>query len=412
MYNEMREPLIFNISKNRLTCHSEMTEPVTNIFYLKIHKCSSTTMQTMFARYALQNNLKTVVFYPAPHTFPHPVLSPFVFDKFKDVKQYNMLTSHIVFAENQIRQLLPGNAKFVTILREPFSLLQSQFKYYRLCAQFRMERCSLEAFLDQPQTYDIRANRSYGNSYVASYTKNLMARHLGFDDFGTSRSNVMDWIQYIDHRFDFIGLVEYFPESLVYMKRIFNWDLDDILYLSLRNTTSDSYTYSRLHSRPMGIDITKTRDLTNKYKKWSPIDYDLYQYFLQKFHATINSFGEDFHQEVNTFKEIQLQASEFCSNWCQVLNELERNKTIGEQIKMLRSTTLKIGRTKWNDEFNISLEDCLLMMLNPDSVRGVFLKRHTQGCTGPECQNYLAHNLPVNGLKYLSCIGKWGFNIV
>jgi hypothetical protein len=233
-------------------------------------------MQGIFARYATWKNLSTVIFghnpQIFPHTFPHPILSKFVKRDLRDVTHYNMITAHTVFSENQIRQLLPKNTKFVTILREPFSLLQSAFKFFNLCKRFNMSVCTLSEFLTSPETYDKRSNISYVKRYAASATKNFMARHLGFDDFSPPGLNITDWIEYIDERFHFIGLVEYLPESLVYMRRVLNWSTKDILSLPVRSHTSNeksaiSAKYLQL------VNQTIVPELKKKYRSWSPVDH-------------------------------------------------------------------------------------------------------------------------------------------
>jgi hypothetical protein len=67
-----------------------------------------------------------------------------------------------------------------------------------------------------------------------------MAQHLGFDDFSPTGFNISDWIDYINERFHFIGLVGYLPESLVYIRRLLNWRTKDILALPLRSKTKNT----------------------------------------------------------------------------------------------------------------------------------------------------------------------------
>lgn len=384
------------------TPHEASKQPALNVFYLKIHKCSSSTMQMLFERYAVWNNLKTVVFAGAAHTFPDPSLSPFVISDWADVREYNILSSHIVFSENQIRQLLPKNTTFLTILREPFSLLKSEFKYYKLCKKFRLANCTLSEFLSRPEVYDIRASKSYVKTKRASYTRNFMARHLGFDDFSPPAFNLSHWIEYIDERFHFIGLVERMPETLVYMRRLLNWTTKDVLYLSLRNTTLKTST-----AQDVDIDVTKIDELKNAYRKWSPVDHELYDYFSRRFDEKIQALGDDFQQEVQTYVHAQKTVSAFCSHWCPFLRNCTYGHLISDRLDELRNTTVFIEGTEWNTGFQVSLEDCLMMMMNPDSIRKTRRKRRRQDCNGPMCGRYIANSLPPDGLQYLACMGPY-----
>ena len=338
------------------------------------------------------------------HTFPHPALSPFIYTKFKDVNQYNMLTSHIIFSENQIRQLLPKDAKFVTVLREPFNLLQSVFKYYGLCSNFNLSVCSLSDFLADPKKYDKKALKTYVKNYGASYTRNFMAQHLGFDDFSPSDFNMSHWIDYIDERFDFIRLTELLPESLIYIRRLLHWDMKNVIHLTLRNESNRGIMYKKTST---AMNVSKTDDLASKYRQWSPVDHLLYDHFLKKFQQRIKPLGDDFKHEVNIFRRIQSNVSDFCSKWCPQLADWAKYKVLGKQLEILRNTTIKIASTKWNSEFTVSLEDCLLMMLDPDAIRNVVIQWKTQICSGPECRTFLAFNLPFKSLQYLACVGRW-----
>jgi hypothetical protein len=76
-------------------------------------------------------------------------------------------------------------------------------------------------------------------------------------------------------------------------------------------------------------------------------------------------------------------------------------------MTFLRNTTVHIEKTTWHIAFSVSLEDCFLMMANPDSLREVHMKRKQQGCTAPICYSFLGLSLPIYDLDYLTCIDEW-----
>jgi hypothetical protein len=265
-----------------------------------------------------------------------------------------------------------------------------------------MPRCAISEFLDNPATFDTRAQTSYVKGYGASHTKNNMARHLGFDDFSPPGFNVSDWIKYIDERFHFIGLVEYLPESLVYIRRLLNWNTKDLLSLPLRKQT-----LRKVASRSLFVNQSQIQTLKKKYKSWDPVDHRLYDYFAGKFHQKISALGDDFQREVETFKIAQSTVSEFCAKSCPFLNKTVQGKVASRDMQLLRNTTVHIEETIWNSGFYVSLEDCLLMMVNPDAIRKIQISRKQQGCNEAKCHWYLGHSLPTEQLTYLSCIGEW-----
>ena len=56
------------------------------------------------------------------HSYYHDIPS--------NVGHYDMLTDHVMFNMNPITRLLPGDSKFVTIMRDPATQFASALTYY------------------------------------------------------------------------------------------------------------------------------------------------------------------------------------------------------------------------------------------------------------------------------------------
>ena len=72
--------------------------------------------------------------------------------------------------------------------------------------------------------------------------------------FYSDSKEVMRYIQELDQQLDLVLILEYFDESLVLMKRLLCWDLEDLVYIkqkvrreSFRNTVSKSQEVSSVN---------------------------------------------------------------------------------------------------------------------------------------------------------------------
>ncbi|XP_072017686.1 galactosylceramide sulfotransferase-like [Amphiura filiformis] len=111
--------------KNGTPCRS-----VTDIVFLKIHKCSSTTVQNLLLRFGEKHDL-TFVLPPHANYLGDPQNTSFdrkYMIEYPDVK-YNILCHHTRFNEENIVNLMPSDSVYITILRDPVTMYESLFTY-------------------------------------------------------------------------------------------------------------------------------------------------------------------------------------------------------------------------------------------------------------------------------------------
>jgi hypothetical protein len=108
-----------------------------------------------------------------------------------------------------------------------------------------------------------------------SMSKNLMSFNLGFptggfwsptEDQSNNDELIASWISSLDSKFNLVLVVEYFVESIVLLRRLMCWTLPDVLFHSVNSLP---YNY-RSHSDDR---------LVNIYRRWSRVDYVLYDHF-------------------------------------------------------------------------------------------------------------------------------------
>ncbi|XP_035661418.1 galactosylceramide sulfotransferase-like isoform X3 [Branchiostoma floridae] len=320
--------------------------PKTNIALAKLHKTGGTTLMQILHRNAYLKNLSIVVpiapargsinlFYPR---WPKP-------DKYLPPQgdHYNMFTFHSYFNHTTIANLLGNRTTFVTILREPLSHLRSQFNFYWMAKHYKIKGPDpIVKFLENPGEYDHRKPGYRG-------TRNPMAGDLGMDTNSLVRltkqamdrlpgqpmdasavEEIQSFLHKVSKEMDLVMIMEYFDESLVVLKRLMCWQLQDILY------------YKMLALKYAAKETEIPSHLVNIHRKWDLVDYELYEHFNRTLWKKVSEMGEDdINAEIAHFKYVNLKVQEHCSvddsNYQRVLT---------------------IEETKWNPKFTVTHEFC------------------------------------------------------
>ncbi|XP_017212448.1 galactose-3-O-sulfotransferase 3 [Danio rerio] len=247
----------------------------TSVAFLKTHKTASSTVQNILFRFAERNNLTVALpitscdhqfCYPRPFSvhFVHPHTSP-----------PDIITSHLRFSRTELRHLMPNNTIYITILREPGAMFESLFSYYnQYCLSFkRVPNGSLETFLDEPWNYYRPDEKD------SMYARNTLTFDLGGDkDRPFTELYVKRFAAEMEKVFSLVMIAEYFDESLVLLRRLLAWDLDDVLYVSLNMRTADSKS-------------SLSSDNTEKIRDWNAIDSALYDHFNASLWRQLRALG-------------------------------------------------------------------------------------------------------------------------
>ncbi|XP_071040423.1 galactosylceramide sulfotransferase-like [Parasteatoda tepidariorum] len=249
-------------------------KPRKNIVFLKTHKCASSSIQNIFTRYGYRHGLNFVL--PMKGSYighPEPFNWTMVPNPRKYGLHYNILTHHCRFNYEEIRRKFPDNVVFVTIVRNPVDLFESLFSFYNL-QHFYKERFDTLGKHEKPKGfYDKRMGNKIGF--------NQMLFDLGFDDkLFTNETMIMDYIRFLDSVFDLVMVRERMDESLVLLRELLCWDMDDVIvfHLNARNQRYKKKMSSELHQRLL---------------KFNNADMMLYKYFLNRLSERIHIFGTD-----------------------------------------------------------------------------------------------------------------------
>ncbi|XP_066293320.1 galactose-3-O-sulfotransferase 2-like isoform X2 [Branchiostoma lanceolatum] len=296
-----------------------------NITFAKVHKAGGSTVSTILQRFGDVRNLSFVI--PRARVslgWPYQ-LRPTDYRPAFD-GGFNLLVDHVLFNKTRIRGIMPRDTAYVTILRHPFEQLKSSFSWYEVPRKYRIRgEDPVREFLQQPAKYE----RNFRTRLPFRYTRDFMAYDLGFTNLtqAGNESVVGDFVRQVGSEFDLVLILEHLAESLVLLKRYMCWSLSDILY-SPKNTRN--YQYKMLGEYP---------DLIVAHRRWSRVDYALYDHFNATLWARIEREGPDFFHEVYHFEDMRTKVVQFCG--------------VAES-----SWKLQIPSSKWNKKFMVDTEFC------------------------------------------------------
>ena len=196
-------------------------------------------------------------------------------------------------------------------------------------------------------------------------------------------------LKYLDNRFELVMINEHYDESLVLLKRLMCWSLKDVLYFELK------------HQQYPESDYFDSEEIKQKHQQEVKTEYKLYSYFLNIFNRKI-SMEMNLVDEVSLYKDIKSKVNGFCDKIvCNVLS-------VDTLLKMSKyiSQNLEIESSDFNEQFNVSGSDCLLMSFKLKCYRPMLLAElHTRlsiplGDNNDYAQinknNFLIENIPYD----------------
>lgn len=301
-----------------------------HILFLKTHKCGSTSIQNILFRYGDNHNLYFVLskgkrislnYYEGFNS--HKLFHPIRLMNRLNVN-YSILTHHTRIKEwKQVEKIMPKDTIRITILRDPVSAFKSFFDYYRYGDRWSgvKKGTSFKKFLriiDDSEGYT-KTFPQYGNITYETYGRrmkkfdknrrvsggmgrNSMSHDLGFQiqNFESNKS-IHEFIRMIDEKYKLVMILERMDESLILLRYLLCWSLDDIV----------SFHHNSRIEKLKQIKISEKEKFV--IKKFNHADYVLYEYFLKKFNSIVESFGrEKMKQEVEALKKLRKKYYNIC----------------------------------------------------------------------------------------------------
>ena len=189
-------------------------------------------------------------------------------------------------------------SKYITILRNPVDNFESVFRYMELGYSLGVRNGpdSLQTFLKNGVSFG-----KFKSLKASPLVRNPLLYDLGLSfNYYQNLTAVDEYIQFLDKEFDLVMIMDYFDESLVLMKRLLCWQMEDILYLKL-NERQDKEK-----------DTVLTDDVRENVRRWNKADVLLFEYFNKSFWKKIENEGESFYKELNIFRERKSDMKRTC----------------------------------------------------------------------------------------------------
>lgn len=169
---------------------------------------------------------------------------------------------------------MPLDTFYFSILRNPVSMMESLFTYYKSIPAFRNFKTVEDFLLDEGRSY---SDTMPGNNYA----RNILTFDFGFNNSAPSGEAELDeraeaLISAVESEFHLILILEYFDESMVLLRHALCWTLDDVVSF-------------RLNSRSEKTRKSLSVEMTEQVKKWSSLDWRLYQHFNASFWRRIDT---------------------------------------------------------------------------------------------------------------------------
>ena len=255
-------------------------------------------MANIFFRYGDSRDLSFVLGQDTLIGWPRRFQTSFApsFDGF----QPNFLCSHTRYSQKPMNHLFPKTtAIYVTILRNPVDQYESVFNYMGLGDIYGFGRDpgkSLEAFLSAEIEFE-----DVFETATSRLVRNPMSFDLGLAyKFYQNVTAIEEYIAFLDKEFDLIMITDYFDESVVLLKRLLCWELDDILY----------FKSNERQDKERAADLSE--DVKENIKRWNAADHLLFHYFNQTFWYKIKMEGEGFYDDLAAFRRKREQISRLC----------------------------------------------------------------------------------------------------
>uniref|UniRef100_A0A803JIE8 Galactose-3-O-sulfotransferase 4, gene 6 n=2 Tax=Xenopus tropicalis TaxID=8364 RepID=A0A803JIE8_XENTR len=291
---QKRLPQTFTLLRPLSSPSTRTCRPKSHIVFLKTHKTAGSTILNMLHRYGDRNSLTFAL--PQKYQFNYPNL--FHVRRVKGYNEvnkptYDILCHHMRFNLPEVRKLMPADSFYFTILRDPATLAESSFSYYRLVSSAFKKAPNFKAFIAHPSHYYNPGERSN------HYAHNLLWFDLGFNPDTPFKETVAKaGARAVEGAFQLVLLSEYFDESMVLLKEELCWDLDDVVTF-------------KLNTREASTPLEK-REI-DRLRAWNALDWYLYVYFNRTFWERVEHFGrERMDTEVRRLRERRQQLAEIC----------------------------------------------------------------------------------------------------
>ncbi|KAL4234756.1 galactosylceramide sulfotransferase [Mactra antiquata] len=301
-----------------------------HVAYLKVHKTGSSSVQNIFLRFGQTRNLTFILGHDNEELAETPYANMISYSNTLNDKNivpppegshYDIICCHVIYNRTTFQKYLPTDTKYIGLVRDPITRLESAIRYFQL-----FSNRNLSEYANDPLRFEKGPHSMSNNRMAFEFGYPLTLFPNSHDQPNDLENAINDYTDDLFDQFDLIMINERMDESLVLMRRILNWQIKDILYMKKLVSKQETRRFSE-------IDI-------QNLKPFLYLDFKLYQRSLDVFNTMVDALGQDFQDEVAIFKNYKDQVIKFCKS--------------GKPLELFKGS-------KWNNEFNVTKEDCRLL---------------------------------------------------
>ncbi|XP_055947504.1 galactosylceramide sulfotransferase-like [Argiope bruennichi] len=282
--------------------------PQTNIVFLKTHKCAGSSIQNILLRYGDKHKLNFVLprsgnYLGHPSLFSRTMVGP------PRSFSFNILAHHTRLNYDEIRAVMPSNSVYITIVRDPIQIFESSYSYYSFDKLFK---CDIHKFIrNLPKFSDRFLSRRFRGKFGA----NQMFFDLGGDPaMFKNTTRILQYLDKLESWFHLVLVAERMDESLVLLRHLLCWDIDDVVTFKL-NARNPIYK----------SNLSETEK--EKLLKLNYADALLYNRFVKKFDKEVEAFGrERMEAETAELNKRTLEWYEMCVSDEKPSNKRKKSK--------------------------------------------------------------------------------------
>ncbi|KAL8563811.1 hypothetical protein ACOMHN_061935 [Nucella lapillus] len=306
-----------------------------HLFFLKVHKAASTTVQNLLYRFAISHHLLVLLPQPQHRNVLNERSKDWLQNAIplpKPATHFDIICNHLIFEEQSVRKVLPHDAFFVGIVRQPFQQFASAFWFYREAFDVKYLKeipgpHPVSEYLEHPTRYEPKAG-------VWSFTHNRMSFDFGMDVKKTGDETYVEmFITYLNFTFDLVMVSERFDESILLLRRLLGWKVQDVLYL--RNNA--------FHKNRLEQNFTQRE--RQAHRVFNRADYALYEHFSRVLDAKVRAAGDGFQAELKAYRTLLRSVHDYCQ------------KPGGPE------GSVKVRASFWGEEVLLTSGTCHLMSL-------------------------------------------------
>ncbi|KAK4010378.1 hypothetical protein OUZ56_019524 [Daphnia magna] len=344
---------------------------VRKFIFMKNHKCASSTVENIIFRFALKNELNLVLpekgnYLSTTELFDRASLSA---TKWRDLN-FDIFSLHNRWNKKEVVELLREEVPTFTIIREPVEVFESMFHY--LDPQLRefygvQDIHDMVCIIQNTTLSDAVQKRLMG--FVG---RNQMAWDLGLSpDIFDNETAIKKEIERLDHEFHLVMVANRMEESLILLKQLLNWPLQNVIHLKLNRRKPEKS--SRLSAAEKKV-----------LEEWLAADVQIFQYFSHRFDEKIEQFNwknsrflagfSNVHSAMKRQTQLLEAANRKLYHRC-VFSEVGNEKLTG---KFKDSNNNIIGYIINEDE-----DDCALYATSEDTYLSIFRNQLLSRITKP-----------------------------